>query len=36
MDKEITQADKEAAAANYRKIREAYLTQGSLGTNIIM
>ena len=36
MDKEITQADKEAAAANYKKIREAYLTQGSLGTNIIM
>ena len=32
MDKEITQADKEAAAANYKKIREAYLTQGSLGT----
>ena len=36
MNKEITQADKEAAAANYRKIREAYLTQGSLGTNIVM
>ena len=34
--KEITQADKEAAAANYKKIREAFLTQGSLGTNNVM
>ena len=34
--KRVTQADKEAAAANYKKIREAYLTQGSLGTNNVM
>gem|GEM_PF-5285517 len=34
--KRVTQEQKEAAAADYKKIREAYLLQGSLGTNNVM